>query len=109
MQIYLNETPIKVKKHTCLFELRKQYKENADLLIVNGYPANTDQEINNGDHVIMIQRGEQPSAEELEILMMARHTPGVMKKSNGAVSELPEPEDLVLMLLLPWQGSVLDS
>ena len=80
MQIYLNETPIEVKKYTCLFELRKQYKENADLLIVNGYPANTDQEINNGDHVIMIQRGEQPSAEELEILMMARHTPGVHEK-----------------------------
>ncbi len=79
MLIYLNEKPIEINRGTRLYELRKKYKANADLLIVNGYPAGTDQELNDSDHVILIQRGEQPSAEELENLMMARHTPGVHK------------------------------
>lgn len=69
---------IKIGSH--LYALRDQYKVKADLLIVNAYPADNDQELNAGDHVIMIQRGEQPSTEELENLMMARHTPGVHEK-----------------------------
>ncbi|MCD6582772.1 MAG: sulfur carrier protein ThiS adenylyltransferase ThiF [Desulfuromusa sp.] len=80
MQIYLNENPIEIKIGSRLYALRKQHKVGADLLIVNGYPANTDQVLNDGDHVIMIQRGKQPSAAELESLMMARHTPGVHEK-----------------------------
>ncbi|MEA3362138.1 MAG: sulfur carrier protein ThiS adenylyltransferase ThiF [Thermodesulfobacteriota bacterium] len=80
MLIYLNEKLIKINSGTRLYELRKKYKADADLLIVNGYPASSDQELNDSDHIVMIQRGEQPSAEELEILMMARHTPGVHEK-----------------------------
>ena len=80
MLIYLNEKPIEIKIGSRLYALRDQNKIDADLLIVNGYPASTDQTLNDGDHVIMIQRGEQPSAEELESLMMARHTPGVHEK-----------------------------
>lgn len=80
MKIYLNETQIEIKIGSWLYALRKQHKAGADLLIVNGYPTSTDQVLNDGDHVIMIQRGEQPSAAELESLMMARHTPGVHEK-----------------------------
>ncbi len=79
MLIYLNEKPLEVKSGTRLFELRKKYKAKADLLIVNGFPAITDQKLDSNDHVIMIRRGERPSAEDLESLMMARHTPGVHK------------------------------
>ena len=39
-----------------------------------------DLELQKGDHVIMLQRGEQPSFDDLENLMMTRHTPGVHKK-----------------------------
>jgi len=77
MLIYLNEKPLEIENGTRLYELRKKYKANADLLIVNGFPASTDQKLDSNDHVIMISRGEQPSAEDLESLMMARHTPGV--------------------------------
>jgi len=80
MLIYLNEKQLNVDNHLHLYELRNTYQANADLLIVNGYPVNTDQVLISGDHIIMIQRGEFPSAEELESLMMARHTPGVQKK-----------------------------
>ncbi len=80
MLIYLNEKQLNVDNHLHLYELRNTYKANADLLIVNGYPVNGDQMLSPGDHVIMIQRGKSPSAEELESLMMARHTPGVQQK-----------------------------
>ncbi|MDA3902895.1 MAG: sulfur carrier protein ThiS adenylyltransferase ThiF [Desulfuromusa sp.] len=80
MLIYLNEKQIEIKNGGHLYALREQNKADADLLIVNGYPASTDQELHAGDHVTMIQQGEQPSAEELESLMMARHTPGVHEK-----------------------------
>ncbi|MDX2493567.1 MAG: sulfur carrier protein ThiS adenylyltransferase ThiF [Desulfuromusa sp.] len=86
MLIYLNEKPIKINSDTHLYELREKYKANADLLIVNGHPASSDQELHDSDHIVMIQRGEQPSAEELETLMMARHTPGVHEKiKHGCV------------------------
>ncbi|MDX2479689.1 MAG: sulfur carrier protein ThiS adenylyltransferase ThiF [Desulfuromusa sp.] len=80
MLIYLNEKLIDIKSGSSLYALRDQNKVDADLLIVNGYPSSTDQELNGGDRVTMIQRGEQPSAEELESLIMARHTPGVHEK-----------------------------
>jgi len=80
MLIYLNEKQLEVDNHLCLFELRNRHKKNSDLLIINGYPTSTDQELSHGDQVIMIRRGESPSAEELESLMMARHTPGVQQK-----------------------------
>ncbi len=86
MLIYLNENRVEIKTGSRLYALRQEYKADADILIVNGHPLNLDQELHDGDHVIMIQRGEQPSAEELEALMMARHTPGVHEKiKHGCV------------------------
>lgn len=84
MLIYLNENPLKIDIGCRLYALREQHKVGADFLIVNGHPASSDQELNEGDRVIMIQRGEHPSAEELEALMMARHTPGVHEKIKHA-------------------------
>ncbi len=84
MLIYLNENPLEIKTGFRLDELRQQYKANADLMLVNGHPVNSDHELNDGDHVILIQRGEQPSAEDLEVLMMARHTPGVHQQIKHA-------------------------
>jgi sulfur carrier protein ThiS adenylyltransferase len=80
MLIYLNERPENIEPDLTLFGLRKKKKPTADLLIVNGYPVGTDQPLKEGDRVVLIQRGEQPSAEELERLMIARHTPGVHAK-----------------------------
>lgn len=80
MLIYINEQAEQIKPDLSLFALREQIKPTADLLIVNGYPTATDQPLKAGDRVVLIQRGEQPTAEELERLMMARHTPGVHAK-----------------------------
>ena len=84
MQIFINEQNHQFETGIRLFELRDRHKPEADLLIVNGYPANTDQPLSDGDRVVLIQRGEQPTATELEALMMARHTPGVHEKIKNS-------------------------
>jgi len=84
MRIYINEQPSDFGEETTLFRVRDQHKPDADLLIVNGYPSHGDQLLKNGDRVVLIRRGEQPSADELETLMMARHTPGVHRKIKNS-------------------------
>lgn len=59
-------------------------KPDADLLILNGFPVVADVALANGDEVILIRRGEQPSHEELESLLVARHGPGVHGKLKAS-------------------------
>lgn len=83
MQIMINERTIAVAEGLTLWALRAQYKPSADLLIVNGFPTAIDQSLVAGDKVALIQRGEVPRPEEMEALLMARHTPGVHEKIKG--------------------------
>ncbi len=86
MHIFLNEKKIVLNGDTTLFVLREQYHPHADVLIVNGFPVDQDQEIHSGDSIVMIERGRKPAVEELESLMCARHTPGVHEKiKNGCI------------------------
>lgn len=80
MRIYLNEQPVDIATDTSLYEVRAQHRPEADILIVNGYPVNADQDLQHDDRVVLIQRGQQPSADELDALLTARHTPGVHDK-----------------------------
>jgi sulfur carrier protein ThiS adenylyltransferase len=84
MKILLNERSIETAATTTLFALRDMEKPGADVLIVNGYPAAADRPLTEGDRVVLIRRGEQPSLEELEALMASRHTPGVHEKVKRA-------------------------
>jgi len=84
MQIFINEQSLKIQIEARLFELRDRHKPDADLLIVNGFPVSQDQPLNDGDRIVLIRRGEQPTATELEALMMARHTPGVHAKIKNS-------------------------
>lgn len=77
MRIFLNEKEHEASAGATLFALRDELRPEADLLIVNGFPAAADREVAEGDRIVMIRRGEIPSADELEALMAARHTPGV--------------------------------
>jgi sulfur carrier protein ThiS adenylyltransferase len=54
------------------------------VLIRNGAPGSGDCVLTEGDEVVLIQRGVIPPREELEALMVARHTPGVHKKVKAA-------------------------
>lgn len=84
IKIYLNERSLTVASGTLLSELHQQQHPDTDLLIVNGYPCPEDQILTDQDRIVMIRRGVTPPAEELEALMMARHTPGVHAKVKDA-------------------------
>jgi len=84
MKILLNERPLETAEAVTLFALRDRERPGADVLIVNGFPATADRPLAEGDRVVLIRRGEQPSSEELEALMSARHTPGVHEKVKRA-------------------------
>ncbi len=68
-----------------LLQLKKQFKPNADVIIYNGFPISSDHSLQEGDEIIFIRKGEIPSHEEFECLMMARHTPGIHQKIKTSV------------------------
>lgn len=84
MTVWINEQPRELPSDTTLFAVRDLCKPEADVLIVNGFPAAADQPLRDGDRVVLIRRGEKPSAQELEALMAARHTPGVHERVKQA-------------------------
>lgn len=77
MKIRINETAAAIGDGLNLGTVAELFKPGADLLILNGFPAPADTELNDGDEVFLIRRGEVPTEKELEHLMAARHTPGV--------------------------------
>lgn len=83
MKIYINEIEREVIEKTA-FEVRNSYKNNADIIIVNGFPIKEDHLINEGDRIVLIKRGEMPKEEELEALMVSRHTPYVHEAVKAA-------------------------
>lgn len=85
MNIVLNEKQCQVDDKMSLFELRDSKKPAADIIICNGTPVTIDRPLQPFDHVILIQRGEQPDADELEALLVARHTPEVHDPLKKAV------------------------
>ena len=73
----LNEQAIPYQEGIKVKDLADAYKPSADLFIVNGYPVSPETVLNDGDICCLIKRGENPTAEEMESLLVARHTPGV--------------------------------
>jgi sulfur carrier protein ThiS adenylyltransferase len=77
MRIKVNENFIDISIGTTLFSLRDTVNPKADVVVCNGAPAKQDVNLEDGDQVVLIVRGYVPGHDELEELMMARHTPGV--------------------------------
>lgn len=77
MRLYVNENLVEVANDSSLSDVRAVFKPTADLIIVNGYPADAGHPLVAEDRVVLIQRGEIPAEAELEALLTARHTPGV--------------------------------
>ena len=77
MNIFLNERAFELEPGTSLMQLRDREKPQADVLIHNGAAVSDDVPLVEGDYVNLIRRGEIPPADELEALMVSRHTPGV--------------------------------
>jgi sulfur carrier protein ThiS adenylyltransferase len=84
VKIKVNERQLEVADRTTLLQLRDNIKPEADVLIYNGAAVADDVVLSDGDAINLIKRGEIPPADELEALMVARHTPGVHQRIKGA-------------------------
>lgn len=85
MNILINEKTTIITDGLTMGQVAKQFRPGADVLILNGFPAPPETMLQEGDQLFLIQRGEQPSADELEFLMAARHTPGVHARLKQSV------------------------
>ena len=84
MRIKVNEAPRDVAEAATVGQVRQAFKPEADVVILNGAPAASELVLKEGDEVVLIRRGEIPGKDELQALMMARHTPGVHAKVSQA-------------------------
>ncbi len=85
IRVKVNEKEVSIPSHFTLFQLKNQFKPDADVIIYNGFPLASDRPLKQGDEIVLIQKGEIPSPEEFECLMMARHTPGIHQKIKRSV------------------------
>jgi len=82
--IQVNEHPYPYHVGMTIADLVEQLKPAADLFIVNGFPVSRECTLGEGDSCWLIRRGEKPTAEEMERLLYARHTPGVHERIRRA-------------------------
>ena len=85
IRIKVNEKETSVLRDATLSQLKRQFKPDADVIIYNGFPAAADHSLKEADEIVFIKKGEIPSSEELESLMIARHTPGIHKRIKKSV------------------------
>ena len=75
--LLVNENEIPFRAGMTLADLMMAQGDNADILLVNGYPATLQTVLSDGDQCWLWKRGKVPSAEEMRHLLYARHSPGV--------------------------------
>ncbi len=79
MKVTINGKSMELDCQTA-FEVREQIGNQTDLIILNGFQIEEDCKISENDVLTIIRKGYMPEEEELESMMMARHTPNVHKK-----------------------------
>lgn len=84
MRILLNERAIDISAPATVGDIVRSYKPKADVYILNGFPTLGTAVLSEGDRLVLIKRGEIPSPEELEVMLVSRHTPGVYEKLKKA-------------------------
>lgn len=80
MQIYINENIRDIPKETTLFQLKNEVNKDADVVVYNGFIVKDDIELKEKDRVVFIKKGEMPSKDEMESMLVSRHTPLVHEK-----------------------------
>lgn len=90
MLITLNGKKMNVTCGTA-FEVRRELGRETDIVILNGFQIDQDCELSESDTLAVIPKGCMPDRDELESMMMARHTPNVhnkLKKGRVAIAGL---------------------
>ena len=85
MKVRINETLIELGKAESLDKIISRFKPGTDIYILNGFPAEKQTVLKDGDQIVLIKRGEVPSESEMESLMVARHTPGVHSRLKSGM------------------------
>lgn len=80
MNIKINEKWREVKENCTVYSLKNKEFPDSDVIVLNGFPLVEDKELKEGDRVVFIKKGIMPNKEELEELMVSRHTPGIHEK-----------------------------
>ena len=62
------------------FEARAKLGIETDIVILNGFQIDNDCPLAENDTLVIIRKGSMPGPDELESMMVARHTPAVHKK-----------------------------
>ena len=91
LRILVNEKEIYTEDGATAYKVRENIKNDADIVILNGFPIKKDHTLKEEDKLTLIKRGEIPKREELEALMVSRHTPRVhekVKKAKVAIAGL---------------------
>lgn len=89
MKIFLNEIQTEIEENCTAYKLRNKVDKNCDVLILNGFPLKEDKILKEDDRLTLIERGKIPTKDELERVMIARHTPNVHNKlKSGKVAVL---------------------
>jgi len=84
INILVNERERSIPASSTAGHVRDLFKPDADVLIVNGFPAEDHEVLKRRDRLVLFKRGEIPEAGELEALLMARHSPGIYDKLKNA-------------------------
>lgn len=82
--ITFQNSPLSVPDGSSAGQVMTHNAPGSDILIVNGYPVEPEYCLQQGDTLLCITRGSVPTAEELQYLMAARHTPGVHQRLQQA-------------------------
>ena len=88
MKIFVNEIEKEVEDNITAYDLKNKINEKCDVIVLNGFPIKEDSTLKEEDRITLIEKGKKPSFEELESLMIARHTPKVhenLKKGKVAI------------------------
>jgi len=90
MKITVNGKNIELACDTA-FAVREQIGNDTDILILNGFQLEENCKVSEDDVLNIIRKGTMPKEEELESMMMARHTPNVyqrLKQGKVAIAGL---------------------
>ena len=91
ISITLAEGALEISEGTRIADLCAVHEPQADLYVRNGFPCSRETVLEEGDTVVLITRGRVPGPDELEALMVARHTPKVhevLKRSVAGIAGL---------------------
>ncbi|MBS4534523.1 sulfur carrier protein ThiS adenylyltransferase ThiF [Clostridium sp. D2Q-14] len=80
MKIFINEKIRNIPEGTKLLDLRDQMKKNADVIVYNGFIVKDNLELKDDDRVVFIKKKEMPLQEDMEAMLVSRHTPLVHEK-----------------------------